>query len=216
MERIKQLHTKFEGGLIYFKDSHEILQRIKETIFSACEDCELRFSQLFKQLSQKKNIPVDIKEVYVELNRLAKIMERCKYHKYFDKYAESRRQKLNDFIDSRKMRSKFQNPGPIKELYEKGSHHLIELLPLCAKLFEEENDLYENIFTEIKNVKGKFTAIVSGPFQQLTAMIDGIIENTKKHMDVNEILLITDIFESLAKCYDKYIALFSVLLIHTQ
>lgn len=208
---MKQLHVKFEEDLIYFKDSYDISQRIKETIVDACEECEIRFFQSLKLLSQKKGVAVDIKEVYVELNRLAKIMEHCKYYRYFDKYAESRKQKLNDVIDSRKMRSKHQNPGPLKELYEKGSHHLIELLPLCAKLFEEESDLCENIFTGIKNVKGKFMGIVTGPFQQLAGMMDGVVESTRKHTDVNEILLITDIFEALTSSYDKYKALFPVL-----
>ncbi len=138
-------------------------------------------------------------------------MEKCKYYRYFDKYAEGRRQRLRDVIDNKKLKSKFANPGPIRELYEKGSHHLVELIPMCAKMFEEEKKMCDIIFKDMPNCKQKFVSIISVPFQQISGMTDGILEAKIESLPVNNMLLEADLIEALSNSYPTYLEIFGVL-----
>jgi len=212
MEKVKSLHTKFEEDLIYFKDSHVLAQKLKEAIISGCEECETVFFQQLKGLTTQKGAlaAASPKEIMENLNKLAIIMDKCKYYRYFDKYAELRQSKLRDLIENKKLKSKYANPAPLKEMYNKGAHHLASLFPQCADLFEEEKNMCENIFKGVKNVKAKFLAIITTPLQQLQTMLDACIDSVNENIEMFDALLIADLLETICKCYPKYTNLLDV------
>lgn len=172
------------------------------------EECELMFFQNLKQIEQN----VGIEDCNNMLNRLAKIMEKCKYFRYFEKFSESRKQKIKEIIESTRLKSKFAGITEMKELYEKGSHYLVELIPHCANLFEREKKLCDIIFADLPSCKYKFINIVTDPFQLLSGMVDKYLEIKTENLTLNEFLLSSDITEALTTNFAKFEELFDVLL----